>query len=171
MLLGFEPLKGVYTGINLGFILSETLQKYQISDRIMAITTDNASNNQTMITSIQDSYPDIAFIRIPCVAYVIQLSLKQLLGQIKGNPQNDTVDMVWTDKLNQAAQQRSRKRDIANTLNKARNLAIYINASPQRRDNFLKLQIRQPAINSNPGRSYALEFDLSDASTGKTASI
>ena len=86
MLLGFEPLKDVYTGINLGFILSETLQKYQISDRIMAITTDNTLNNQTMITSIQDSYPDIAFIRIPCVAYVIQLSLKQLLGQIKGNP-------------------------------------------------------------------------------------
>ena len=76
MLLGFEPLKGIYTGINLGFILSETLQKYQISDRIMAITTDNASNNQTMITRIQDSYPDIAFIRIPCVAYVIQLSLR-----------------------------------------------------------------------------------------------
>jgi hypothetical protein len=79
---------------------------------------------------------------------VIQLSLKQLLGQMKANPQNDTVDMVWTEELSQAikGQQRSRKLDIAYTLNKVRSLAIYINASPQRRENFLKLQTNQPAL-------------------------
>ena len=80
VLLGFEPLEGAYTGTNLGSILFKTLEEHQISDRIMAITTDNASNNQTMIISIQDSYPGISFIRIPYIAYVIQLSLKQLLG-------------------------------------------------------------------------------------------
>ena len=146
VLLGFEPLEGTHTGTNLSSILSETLQRHYILDRIMAITTDNASNNQTMIASIQDSHPGIALIRIPCLAHVIQLSLKQLLGQMKANPQNDTVEMIWTEELNQAAQQRSRKLDIANTLNKARSLAIYINASPQRRDNFLKLQTNQPTL-------------------------
>lgn len=56
--------------------------------------------------------------------------------------------MVWTEELNQTARarQRSRKLDIANTLRKARSLAIYINASPQRRDNFLKSQTKQPAL-------------------------
>jgi len=52
VLLGFDPLEGTHTGLNLGLVLTDTLQKYQIMDRIMAITTDNASNNQTMITSI-----------------------------------------------------------------------------------------------------------------------
>jgi hypothetical protein len=52
VLLGFNPLEGTHTGLNLGSVLTDTLQKYQILDRVLAITTDNASNNQTMITSI-----------------------------------------------------------------------------------------------------------------------
>ena len=74
------------------------------------------------------------------MAHVIQLSLNQLLGQIKGNPLNNTVDIVWTEERNKAAKQRSKKRDIANTLNKARDLAIFINASPQRKEKFKDLQ-------------------------------
>lgn len=45
VLLGFEPLEGTHTGTNLSSILSETLQKHYILDRIMAITTDNTLNN------------------------------------------------------------------------------------------------------------------------------
>jgi hypothetical protein len=52
VLLGFNPLEGTYTGLNLSSVLTNTLQKYQILDRVIAITIDNASNNQTMITSI-----------------------------------------------------------------------------------------------------------------------
>jgi hypothetical protein len=52
VLLGFNPLEGEHTGLNLGSVLTDTLQKYQILDRVLAITTDNALNNQTMITSI-----------------------------------------------------------------------------------------------------------------------
>ena len=74
------------------------------------------------------------------MAHVIQLSLNQLLGQIKGNPLNVTVDIVWTEERNKAAKQRSKKRDIANTLNKASNLAIFINTSPQRKEKFKDLQ-------------------------------
>jgi hypothetical protein len=52
--------------------------------------------------------------------------------------------MVWTDEMMEnVSMQRSRKGDIANTLNKVRNLTIYINASPQRRQDFLNLQTHQ----------------------------
>lgn len=148
VLLGFEPLEGTHSGDNLASVLSAILKQHQIVDRIMAITTDNASNNDTMIIKMQKDYPDARFIRIPCMAHVIQLSLNQLLGQIKGNPLNDTVDMVWTEEHNKAARQRSKKRDIANTLNKARDLAIFINASPQRKEKFKDLQkeIRNPQL-------------------------
>jgi hypothetical protein len=107
----------------------------------MAITTDNASNNKTMFEQIQKAYPSVSLVHIPCMAHVIQLSLNELLGRIKAKPKNDTVDMVWTDELQKASTQRSHiKGDITDTLDKVRRLAIYINASPQRREEFLKLQ-------------------------------
>jgi hypothetical protein len=52
VLLGFEPLKGAHTGENLGSVLCQALERHQISDRIMAIITDNASNNKTMFDKI-----------------------------------------------------------------------------------------------------------------------
>lgn len=70
-LLGFEPLEGSYTGRNLSLVLSKVLQTNQISDRIAAITTVNASNNATMIASIQEAFPRTTMIRIPCIAHVI----------------------------------------------------------------------------------------------------
>lgn len=140
VLLGFEPLEGTHSGENLALVLSDILQKHQISGRIMALTTDNARNNETMIATIQRGYPNNRFIRIPCMAHVIQLSLNQLLERIKGTPQNNTVDTVWTEERNEAARKRPKKRDIATTLTKARDRACYINASPQRRDKFKDLQ-------------------------------
>lgn len=54
VLLGFEPLSGQHTGLNLGGVLWDILQKYDIEDRILAITTDNASNNSTLVESLYD---------------------------------------------------------------------------------------------------------------------
>jgi hypothetical protein len=88
-LLGFEPLEDAHSGDNLGSVLSSILMDYSIADRVMAITTDNASNNTTLIRKIEIDHPGVPFIRIPCMAYVIQLSLKSLLAIIKGNPKNE----------------------------------------------------------------------------------
>lgn len=54
VLLGFEPLSGQHTGLNLGGVLWDILQKYEIEDRVLAITTDNASNNSTLVESLYD---------------------------------------------------------------------------------------------------------------------
>jgi hypothetical protein len=137
VLLGFEPLLGTHSGENLAKVVQTTIEAYDLSDRIIAITADNASNNHTLVTSLQAEYPTCSFIRNPCMAHVIQLSLKQLLGQMKAGPENDTIDLIWSEDLS-----RSKRgiEGIAKTLQKARNLAIYINASPQRRDTFLGLQ-------------------------------
>ncbi|OQD66306.1 hypothetical protein PENANT_c347G02489 [Penicillium antarcticum] len=45
ILLGFEPLRGSYTGAYLSSILLKLLEKHQITNRVLTITTDNASNN------------------------------------------------------------------------------------------------------------------------------
>ena len=72
VLLGFKPLSGSHTGSNLSNVLLETIREYDITDRIFGITTDNASNNKTMVDSIQQALPDnINIIRTPCLAYII----------------------------------------------------------------------------------------------------
>ena len=99
LLLGFEPLSGKHSGVNLGTVLLELLQKHEIADRILTVTTDNTSNNNTLIESIQDSIEylelgsDIPIIRVLCLAYVIQLSLNKLLSQIKATPKNEAAEL------------------------------------------------------------------------------
>lgn len=52
VLLGFKPLHGTHTGVNLSAVLMKTLTEH----RIFGLTTDNASNNKTLAESLQQSY-------------------------------------------------------------------------------------------------------------------
>jgi hypothetical protein len=52
LLLRFEPLSGTYSGVNLSAILLQLLQKYNLADRVLTITTDNVSNNNTLVANI-----------------------------------------------------------------------------------------------------------------------
>lgn len=124
VLLGFEPLTGVHTGAYLSTVVLNLLEKYEIKGRVLAVTTDNASNNSTLIKSLQDSLQsqglgsDTLLIRVPCLAHVIQLSLKQLLGQLKANPVNENIDTVWSEEHTKIARQTAREYTMANTLKK-----------------------------------------------------
>ena len=121
ILLGFEPLHGTHTGVNLGSVLFDLLQKHRIENRVLTITTDNASNNSKLAESIQDSLQSLEIpnqapvIRVPCMAHVIQLSLKELLGKMKANPKNNREDMEWTEEENGTQQEHG---EILHTLNK-----------------------------------------------------
>ncbi|KAJ5751474.1 uncharacterized protein N7511_008439 [Penicillium nucicola] len=146
VLLGFKPVSGSHTGDNLSGVLLETLVEHEITDRVFGLTTDNASNNKTLATALQQALPDRVFItRIPCLAHVIQLSLNQLLSRIKAGPTNDSTETKWTEKQSNLARQNAKQQSdsyqISSTLNKIRFLAVYINASPQRRETFCGLQI------------------------------
>ncbi|OQD79181.1 hypothetical protein PENSOL_c329G07557, partial [Penicillium solitum] len=100
--------------------------------------------------AVQDSIDSLELpnspvvVRIPCLVYVIQLSLRELLGSVKADPQNDTTDRNVSD-VQAQAQARSLRASqseqvIVQTLVKIRGLAVFINASPQRRDDFFRLQ-------------------------------
>lgn len=124
ILLGFEPLYGTHSGFNLSAVLIELLQQHQIIDRVLAITTDNASNNNTLMASFQESVDslglgnDTPIVRIPCIAHVIQLSLNQLLGKMKAAPKNETTEVVWSEARSQSLRVRQQSQEIVDTLNK-----------------------------------------------------
>lgn len=102
ILLSFKPVYRSHTGVNLGAVLFPLLQKHKVKDRVLTVTTDNASNNLTLVESLKTSIRalkllgNIPIIRMPCIVYVIQLSLKELLGQIEANPKNEREEMDFT---------------------------------------------------------------------------
>ena len=49
LLLSFEPLDGAHSGMNLSEVLIEIFKKLNITDRVLAIISDNASNNITLV--------------------------------------------------------------------------------------------------------------------------
>ena len=123
ILLGFEPLSGIYTGENLSKTVIKLLNNHQITDRVLSVTTDNATNNDTLISSVQEaiqsqSQSDIAIFRVPCIAYVIQLSLNELLGRLKATPQNKEAESEWSDKRTHSFQNKRSARQITDTLKK-----------------------------------------------------
>lgn len=126
LLLGFEPLYGSHTGAYLSTVLLDILEKHQITERVLTITTDNASNNGTLLGSLQEAIDSLELprsvpvIRIPCIAHVIQLSLKELLGQMDANPRNEREEIEWTERGHIARQE---NRTIVDTLNK---VSIYL---------------------------------------------
>ncbi|KAJ5316471.1 hypothetical protein N7476_006778, partial [Penicillium atrosanguineum] len=114
VLLRFEPLHGSHTGSNLSTTIIEILQKHSIADRVLSVTTDNTTNNNTMISSIQDE------IRTQGIgnANVFRLSLNQLLRKIKAAPVNNEAEVDWSDKRAHSLYSRRLKREIIDTLNK-----------------------------------------------------
>jgi hypothetical protein len=124
ILLGFEPLHGTHNGSNLSSVIFQVLQEHEITNRILSITTDNASNNNTMMVRLQESIQsqnlssNATIIQIPCITHVIQLSLNQLLGKMKANPVNDSIEREWSDQSMQSLQKKSDSCGIVDTLNK-----------------------------------------------------
>lgn len=52
ILLGFEPLDGPHSGLNLSNVLIELFKKHDITSRVLAVISDNASNNTTLVKAV-----------------------------------------------------------------------------------------------------------------------
>ena len=57
-LLAFKFLEGEHDGVNLAKAMIEVLEDYEIADRLLGVTADNASNNSTMLVEIEKYYKD-----------------------------------------------------------------------------------------------------------------
>ena len=98
LLLRFEPLYGPHTGVNLSEVLYQLLKERRLLDRIFSVAIDNATNNETLIRALLEKLISAgaigsreSIIRFPCMAHVIQLCLKQLLGYSRAAPRNKEV--------------------------------------------------------------------------------
>ncbi|EAU30716.1 predicted protein [Aspergillus terreus NIH2624] len=153
IILGFRPVSGSHTGETLAAIVLSVLHKHNLCHRLLGVTTDNASNNSTMFSSlteqlrdeldtniqIQDTIadPELSKIlrnqhHIPCLAHVIQLCVTSFMNKLRIAAENDTVSYIWenSDETLKASG------SISRAIEKIRKITKFVNASPQRRERF-----------------------------------
>ena len=118
------PVYGQYTGAHLAEVLLGILSDHRIVNRVITITTNNTSNNKTMVESLYKSIRQIdlpdstEIIRVLYLAYMIQLSLKDLLSLMKANPKNNKTATVWSEENGGILQQAKLQKGIIYTLTK-----------------------------------------------------
>jgi hypothetical protein len=83
--LAFKPLPAKHTGENLAVKFKEILREYGLWNKSMAVTMDNASNNDAMYNCLALDY-DLSFAHfnhIRCFAHVVHLGVVAALDVIK----------------------------------------------------------------------------------------
>ena len=107
-LIGFESLFECHSGAELAKILNNLLKTLGMEKRVISITTDNGSNNGTLIHEVnvwlEDAFDKHLFLdgniqHIPCLSHVLQLGLKALLGQIRLSPKNEVFVRTYKEDL------------------------------------------------------------------------
>ena len=94
--MGFQFLGGeAHNAIYLGNKLSQLIRDFGITNRVLAIVSDNASVNTALAKHLQANVfgPkwDPLQYRLPCLAHVIALVSNQFMKELKSNPDNDEM--------------------------------------------------------------------------------
>ncbi len=83
VLLNFEQIEDKHIKSNLSSITEWILQELDIQDWVMTVITDNISNNNVMMTALNETLQMFSTIsHLSCLAHVIQLAVKQLLKSL-----------------------------------------------------------------------------------------
>ena len=105
-LLDFVELQGAHTGENMGNAVSATIAELGIADKVVALVSDNASNNGTLVRHLSNrlrkrspcSRWDGDKGRIRCLAHIIHLAVMSLLRGLRAIPEPTNIrDFDYTD--------------------------------------------------------------------------
>jgi hypothetical protein len=89
VLLDFVPLRGSHTGDSMATEVLQILRETGTTRKLLAITCDNASNNNTMTRTIQYKLSEENVIwsskenTIPCLAHVVNLVVQDIIQHLK----------------------------------------------------------------------------------------
>lgn len=91
-LLDFCHVEGKHDGLKHSQILSKCLERLAIPmSKILAITVDNAGNNDTLFNFLEGISSNTSHVR--CLAHIINLAAQDLLSQLKtAAPDDDETD-------------------------------------------------------------------------------
>ena len=115
-LFEFQALKGVHSGENIAGITLGTLDRLDVLQKLLAITADNASNNDTLVEHLHhqllqqfDDEVDLEYGNarpimrfrgkkhcIQCIAHVLNLIVHQILASLKTGTVKEAKDFEET---------------------------------------------------------------------------
>jgi hypothetical protein len=108
----FVEIEGNHSGENLVYIVAMVLERFYISDKVMTITADNASNNDTLyrylyqkLSQRYDNYLAETIIRegtmkftqnsqIRCFAHTLNLVIKTILRSLRASSHKEACDLL-----------------------------------------------------------------------------
>lgn len=100
VLLEFAEILGDHSGENLCNLFLKCMHRYEIPiSKILAITLDNASNNDTLVSSFQNELVKHGVsispnsIQVRCLAHIMNLSVQDILKSLKHPDDEDDVNM------------------------------------------------------------------------------
>ncbi len=100
VLLSFEQIENKYIESNLSSITEQILQELNIQDRVMTVITGNVSNNNVMMTALNETLQTFSTIsHLSCLAHVIQLTVKQLFKSLTLSLENENEKEYWIFKI------------------------------------------------------------------------
>ncbi|GBC48644.2 zinc finger BED domain-containing protein RICESLEEPER 2-like [Rhizophagus irregularis DAOM 181602=DAOM 197198] len=140
ILLDFVKLEGSHSGKNIKEFFLKSLKDFGIMTKILSITTDNASNNNTFLEEVSNELAEknIEFDNVNqhvrCLAHIINLAAQEALKSLKA-----TVNISEDEFLNQHENIQNNNNQVevvGSILCKLRTLICKIRASPQQREKF-----------------------------------
>jgi hypothetical protein len=145
-LLEFTELQGIHSGENLAIAVENMLIELGIEDKLISITGDNASNNESMASELYFSLSDRPRVEdttpaplyrgldsyIRCLAHVLNRIVKDILRTLGSGTMEQA--QVACDCL-----QTGNSITEHSAIGKLRVLALWINRSPQRRQKWKEI--------------------------------
>jgi hypothetical protein len=145
--LEFSELFGSHSGENMAELLQKMLSELQIEQKLLTITADNATNNESLVSELyfnlkekyssNDSNPTHqtslrfqgvdSYIR--CLAHVLNLIVKDILSMMKSGDHKSALDACGLLQENKDIGQHS-------ALARLRIMALWISKTPQRRQQW-----------------------------------
>jgi hypothetical protein len=146
-LIDLTHLPGSHTGANIAESFSSVLDEYGIWKKLLAVTTDNASNMDTMFkkldeyAEVKDSLFNSKDLRIRCLAHILNLSCKDIINAVSDRSAKEQAEEQ--DDLSDGSEQ---DEDTCSGNNKRSDCFLVrlrrsiekIRGSPQRRNIFRK---------------------------------
>jgi hAT family C-terminal dimerisation region/BED zinc finger len=135
VMLDFALLSGPHSGENLCAVFKSACTDFGVLDKLLAITTDNASNNDAFLAQLEDDchLHGINFSKdenhVRCVAHVLNIAVQALLETL----QSDALDSE--DDFLAASDARA---GLSHCIPRLRRLVVKIRSSPQRREMFAR---------------------------------
>jgi hypothetical protein len=163
--LEFAEISGAHTGENMADMLHKTLVELGIERKLLTITADNASNNQTLVSDLYllqeqlltddttgrpeefrfqgtDSY-------VRCLAHVLNLIVSDILSALRSGDRKSAVDACDLLQTNQ-----NLDIDSHSALSRLRIMALWIARTPQRKEQWKVM------CKANGLKSKFIEYDV-----------